>query len=441
MFTRNVILTFSTEMATLGGNFLVGVLLARSLSVPERGIMALVMALPWTIAGLANLGLPQANIYLIGRKKQSARAVLAASLTAAIFIGFLVVALLAPMRDKALNTFLRGLPQEYYLPLLLLVPLLLIDGMLLSILRANQRFDLYNLRRLANTIFLLAGFSTALLLVRGGLPWVVWVYVAVTVLLVGLNLYITSRVVPISVGMSRGFTQASLRFGMKSYLQNLAGALNYRLDIYLLALLLDPTQVAYYAIATAVAEIAWYIPDTIGVVLFPRLSNTPLDQIHAITARVCRTTVALTGLVVLAIAAMGWILIPLFYGQAYSASVLPLLILLPGIVLMGIYKVLTRNYSSRDRQQVSIVAAAAALSLNIGLNLILIPTWGTAGAALASTFAYTSAGLIMLAVFTRDSGMAFREVVFPRGAELSSHWRWARQLVEGGWRSLKAVQE
>jgi O-antigen/teichoic acid export membrane protein len=422
MFTRNVILTFSTEMATLGGNFLVGVLLARSLSVPERGIMALVMALPWTIAGLANLGLPQANIYLIGRKKQSARAVLAASLTAAIFIGFLVVALLAPMRDKALNTFLRGLPQEYYLPLLLLVPLLLIDGMLLSILRANQRFDLYNLRRLANTIFLLAGFSTALLLVRGGLPWVVWVYVAVTVLLVGLNLYITSRVVPISVGMSRGFTQASLRFGMKSYLQNLAGALNYRLDIYLLALLLDPTQVAYYAIATAVAEIAWYIPDTIGVVLFPRLSNTPLDQIHAITA-------------------MGWILIPLFYGQAYSASVLPLLILLPGIVLMGIYKVLTRNYSSRDRQQVSIVAAAAALSLNIGLNLILIPTWGTAGAALASTFAYTSAGLIMLAVFTRDSGMAFREVVFPRGAELSSHWRWARQLVEGGWRSLKAVQE
>jgi O-antigen/teichoic acid export membrane protein len=441
LFIRSVFLTLSTEFFTLGGSFLTGILLARGLSVPERGVMALVMALPWTVAGLANLGLPQANIYLVGRKKISSQKVLASSLTAALVLGALVIALLVPFREQALASFLKGLPQEYYLPLLLLVPLLLVDGVLLSILRARQRFDLFNLRRLANTVLLLAGFSAALLLVRGGLDMVVRVYLGVTVLLVFFNLVLTSRVVPVSLGFNRQHTAASLRFGLKSYLQNFSGALNYRLDIYLLTLFLNPEQVAYYAIATTVAEVAWYIPDTVGVVLFPRLANTPLDQINQITARVCRSTVALTGMIAAGIGAAAWLLVPIIYGHEYSASVLPLLILLPGIVFMGVYKVLTRNYSSRDRQQVSIFAAGSALILNVVLNLALIPLWGPSGAALASTVAYTAAGLLMLAVFRRDSGFSVREILLPNYIELYGHWQWALGLLFNGLRRASPLQD
>jgi O-antigen/teichoic acid export membrane protein len=167
----------------------------------------------------------------------------------------------------------------------------------------------------------------------------------------------------------------------------------------------------------------------VGVVLFPRLSNTPVEQIHAITARVLRNTLAALLLVIAAMAGVSWFLVPFIYGPAYTASVLPLLILLPGILVMGIYKVIGRNYSSQDRQQVTILAAFLALGLNLGLNLILIPLWGVTGAALASTFGYSAAGLVMLAVFRRDTGFGWSELLLPRLSEITGHLRWARAAL------------
>jgi O-antigen/teichoic acid export membrane protein len=430
LFIRNVFLTLSTEIATIGGSFLVGVLLARGLSVEDRGIMALVMAFPYTIASLANLGLPQANIYLLGREKFPPKTILASALTAALFLGVLALLAMYGLKDTALLTFLRGLPGEYYLLLLALVPLLLVDGVLLSILRARQRFDLFNLRRLANTLLLLAGLAAALLIFRGELASVVWVYAAVTAVLVGLSLFLTRKVVPLSLGFNTSFTSSSVRFGLKSYLQNLFGALNYRLDIYLLAFFLAPEQVAFYAIAVSVAEVAWYIPNTVGLVLFPRLSNAPLEEIHAITARVCRSTVAATFMIVVLIGTAGWLLVPAIYGAPYQASVLPLLILMPGVIFMAIYKVLTRNFTSRDRQQVSILAAFLAMLTNIGLNLILIPLYGVPGAAFASTLSYSLAGILLLIFFTRETGIAWPEILLPKRAELAGHLRWAKSAVQ-----------
>jgi len=51
MFIRNVFYTFSTEIFSVGATFLTGVILARTLTPTERGIMVLVMTLPWMIAG------------------------------------------------------------------------------------------------------------------------------------------------------------------------------------------------------------------------------------------------------------------------------------------------------------------------------------------------------------------------------------------------------
>jgi O-antigen/teichoic acid export membrane protein len=437
MFIRNVFFTLSTELLTVGGNFLVGILLARGLSVPERGVMALVMALPWTVASLANLGLPYANIYMIGRKKLPAKAILGTSLILAVLLGLLAVGSMLALRSTLLSTALKGLPSEYYPLLLVLIPLLLVDGVLLSIMRARQRFDLYNLRRLAASLLLLAGFSGILLFFRAGLQAVVWVYVGVTILLVVISIILTRRDVPISMEFDRQVVGPSFRFGMKSYLQNFAGALNYRLDIYLLAFFMAPEQVAYYAIATAVAEVAWLAPNTIGLVLTPRLSNAPLEEVHAITARVCRNTLFLTLGVVVLLGAVSWFLIPVFYGVAYSASVIPLLVLLPGIVFMAVYKVLTRNYTSRDRQQVTIVAAFTGLLINVGLNLVFIPIWGVVGAAFASTISYTVAGLLLLGFFLRESRLSWQEALLPKRNELQGHYKWARMVLLNQWGRAK----
>jgi len=184
--------------------------------------------------------------------------------------------------------------------------------------------------------------------------------------------------------------------------------------------------VAFYGVAASLAQVVWYVPNSVGVVLFPRLSNVSVEQIHQITARVCRNTLAITSLIVVGMLTVSWFLVPLVYGLAYRATVPPLLILLPGVLSMCLYKVLSRNFTSRNRQQVSILASSTALALNLGLGWILIPQWGVVGAATASTVGYAAAGIVLLVFFLRDSRLPWQNVLLPRWDELTGHWQWAK---------------
>lgn len=430
MFIRDVFYTFSTEILTVVGNFLIGIVLARALTPAERGIMVLVMTLPWTVVSLVSLGLPQANMYLVGRKKRDARMVLGNALVVSITLGLFSAVVLDVMKELLLRTVLKGLPQEYWLPLMVLVPTVLVDVVMLSILCARQRFDLFNLRRMATPALMLAGFVIGLVLGKGGLSAAVGVYFTITILLAMLSLVLTRREVPLTLAFDCRLTRESFRFGLKSYLHDLVGRLNYRVDVYLLAFFLTPAQVAFYGVATSLAEVAWYVPNSVGTVLFPRLSHAPVEEVHQITAKVCRNTLALTGLIVVGLLALGWLFVPLVYGPAYRATVPPFLILLPGVMAMVIYKVLTRSFTSQNRLQVPILAASAALMLNFGLDWLLVPRWGVVGAAIASTVGYAAAGTVLLAFFLREFGLDWREVLLPKLDELIGHLRWAKASLQ-----------
>jgi O-antigen/teichoic acid export membrane protein len=429
MFVRNVFYTFSTEIVSVVSNLVIGVILARILTPTERGIMVLVMTFPWMVVSFADLGFSQANIYLLGRKKRDPRLILGSSLLVSVGIGLLLVIAAQPVKDLALRTVLKGLPAKYWWQLMLLIPTSLADTMLLSILRARQRFDLFNLRRLVTPILLVLGIGVGFAL-GGRLDVAVGVYVGTTALMALLSLALTSRVVPLALAFDRSIVQESLRFGLKSYMQNMVGRVNYRLDVYMLALFLSPDQVAFYGVATSIAEVAWYAPNSVGMVLFPRLSSIPEEEAHQITAKVCRNTLALTGLIIGGLLLVSWLFVPLIYGAPYRASIPPLLILLPGVMSMAVYKVLTRNFTSRDRQQISILASVLALVSNVGLDWLLIPVWGVAGAAVASTAGYTAAGLILLVFFVRESSISWQRALLPDLGELAGHWRWLRATLQ-----------
>jgi O-antigen/teichoic acid export membrane protein len=426
VFIRDVFLTFSTEVFTIGTNFAIGILLARALSVADRGTMVLVMTLPFTIVSLATLGIPLACIYLIDRQKYDADRVFGTALTQALIASLLMVLILIPLKETALGTVLRSLPTGQWLLLVAMVPVLMIDNMSIAILTAKQRFDLFNLRRAIMAAATFTVFALTLLVFDGGLSAAVVAYVVVTVVTACVGLWFASREVRIRLCWDGFLAREGLRFGLKSYLQYVVSMLNYRLDLYLLAFWLAPTQVAFFGVATSLAEMAWFIPNSVGTVLFPRLAHAHMDEVHQITARVCRNTVAITVVIVVGLLAVGWLLIPLAYGAPYRAAVLPLIILLPGIIAMSVFKVLTRNYTSRDRQQVALFTSGVALIVNVGLNWLLIPRWAAAGAAAASTGGYIVSGGLLLVLFIKETGLNWRELLLPRRQEIVGHWFWAR---------------
>lgn len=437
LFLRNVISTFTTDLASVGLNLVAGVLVARLLAPQERGLLALVMLLPVTLAYFADLGISQAIVYLLGRKKRSPQAVAGVALSLALVVGAGLALVLWLGGGWVIPTFLSQAPPAYYALALALLPLLLFDNYLLSLLRAQQHFAPFNLRRLLAPVFLLAGVLVLVWLAGLGLNGAVLAFALSALLSLGLSVLLVFRWVPLglrfrSLRFDRHIAGEALGFGLKSYLQNLVGHLHYRLDVYILALFLPPAEVAFYVIATSLAEVVFYLPDAVGTVLFPKLSSEPEARIHLLTAEVTRHTLAVTALAALGLLAAGTWLIPTVYGPAYRPAVAPFLVILPGVLAMTVYKVLTRNFTSRDRQQVSILAASLSLILNLVLNFLLIPRFGVVGAALASLLSYTASAVLLLLVFRHESKLPMRWILILHPGDLSRYvvaWQAGRRGV------------
>jgi len=173
------------------------------------------------------------------------------------------------------------------------------------------------------------------------------------------------------------------------------------------------------------------VPDASGTVLYPRLAAAAEKDAHVQTSAVCRHTLFVMVVSAIVYAVGGPFAIRFMYGEAYVGAIRPLLLMLPGIVMISLYLLLTRNFTSRNRQQINIVAAVVALGINVGLNCILIPRWGIAGAATSTAVSYSIAALILLVMFVRESGYSVAQTILIRRSDFETYLRQARGLLSG----------
>ena len=189
---------------------------------------------------------------------------------------------------------------------------------------------------------------------------------------------------------------------------------SYRLDVFIVAYFLTASHVGWYAIAFTVAEILWFLPNAIRTALFPRTAVIGDEQANYFTPLACRQWIILMLPALVASAASAWFFIPLIFGMQFRQSVLPFYLLLPGVATLGLSKLLSADLRGRGFPQYSSLAAAIALIVTIVADVILIPKMGIAGAAIASSLAYTSATLLVLIFFLRLSKISLSSLLIPR---------------------------
>ena len=90
----------------------------------------------------------------------------------------------------------------------------------------------------------------------------------------------------------------------------------------------------------------------------------------------------------------------LVYTSDFSPAYSALLVLLPGVVLLGGGKVLTNELAGRGYAHYNSINSGLALVATLVLDVLLIPRYGITGAALASSIAY-ALNLMTALVFYR----------------------------------------
>ena len=421
--------TLGTRIGTMGIGLFTGILSARLLGPEDRGIFALVALFPSTLVTLSKFGQAQAVIYFIRREREDVTKLASNAVTFACLVGAIMVAAVLLLREELVSTVLGGVPIWALVVVCPLIPILLIESYLYGVLQATDRFKVYNTRILVDNVLMLAsmfgflyvagwglqGALASLMLTRGVMfAWLVWTI---------------TRQTPIRLGLDRSLFARTIRYGLKSHIQIIASHFHFRAAIYIVALYLNPAEVAFYSIGARLAERIMYVPQSLGLALFPRLAGADEARVHAMTAAAVRQTIVVCALAAAAMTLIGPWLIVLAYGPDYAAAAGPLRYIAWGIVMMSAYVLLSRNFTSRDLQRINIIAAYTALFGNVVLNLVLVPRMGIEGAAIATACAYSVAATILYVFFVRESGLPWYEGLLLRAADVAMWRRVAGTMV------------
>jgi len=412
--TKNSTITFLSQILIFALGFVASIILARALGPTGRGIYALIVLIPALMLKLGSLGIEAANVYFTGNKRYEIKDIVSNSLLGSILLSSILILLFFGVfhLDIFQNYLASNQINPFYLCLVVLtVPLSLLSGFLISIFLGAEKITVYNKINIFNSTFKLILLTVFLVILKQGVLGAVLSYVLGIIVCALVVIILITKFTKITFSFNRRLLKDSTKYGLKTYFGNLTQFLNYRLDMILVAAFLTPASVGFYSIAVGIAERLWMLPGAIATVLFPKISSLKDKEANNLTPRIARHTFLIIFVFALILALIARPVIKILFGSVFLPSVMPLMILLPGIIALGGCKILTADLAGRGKPQFGTYAAFVSLAVNIPLNLWLIPKWGISGAAFASSVAYITATLIVMVAFVKISNTSWVKIL------------------------------
>jgi O-antigen/teichoic acid export membrane protein len=202
--------------------------------------------------------------------------------------------------------------------------------------------------------------------------------------------YTTARIREAGMFFPFHITRAGLRaVGVDSFGLGLAGVLGAtlsRLDIVLLGMLKDSEAVALYGGAYRLMESTQFLTTALALSSFPalaRLSRTTVPTIAEATAISMKVVLVVTAPIAVFFLVYAGPLLTAIYGPGFDDARTTLQILGPIVVATGVYSLVVFVLSSQQHQRPIVIALGASTVVNLVGNLVLIPSHGVEGAAVA----------------------------------------------------------
>jgi O-antigen/teichoic acid export membrane protein len=209
----------------------------------------------------------------------------------------------------------------------------------------------------------------------------------------------------------------TVRYGTRAWLGGLAHLLNARVDQVLLGLLASQAALGTYAVAVNASEVLFYLPSAVATALLPAVARSRGAAGVERTLRVFRAVILVTAGAVGVAAALGPVLLPLVFGDAYRGAVAPFLWLLPSAIGFVASAVFSNALLASGAPALSSLGPVVALTVGVTLDLLLIPRLGASGAAIAASAALLCGGTAAAGAYGVRSGLP-PAALLPRKADL-----------------------
>ena len=388
----------------------------------EYTLATLVGSLLFTVL---NLGIPASLSYFVGGRRAADDALIKSVVLLAVALSMAGIAAAWLLDQTGWCRYVFGVPR-FSLAIWLVVlglPFSFLGVFLQFVILGHGRRVLFGV---LPSVGQLVSFLLILALFFGGRlspATAVAATVATQILMTSVLLYYTQRLFDwlhaslVSLQLLRELAS----YSALTYLANTVQFLVQRLDVFLVSVMLDTRAVGLYSVAYGFAELLLMVPQRLGALFLPRVAGeaagTTGTEVRLLTSLVFLGS----ALVAAFLGVAGPFAIRFLYGPRFSASAVPLLLLLPGVCALSASSILAAFLAGVGRVGANTRASVAGLVVNVALNMVLIPRYGVAGAAGASSLTYCFQTILLArsaARITRDHPLAI-VLSPPRGQVLA----------------------
>ena len=367
--------TFIKDVLSVGGSKILmivfglatSIIVARVLGPENNGIIAALLVYPSLFMSIGSLGIRQSTTYFLGKgifTEQQIKTAIAQiwffTTLFSVFVCFLLMRYLSKSGENLGLVVLALLP----------IPFALFNTYNSGIFLGKNQIGKFNKIEWIPIVVIFSITSVLVLLLSFGISGYL-LALAIGPLFISLILLFKNKFIrAFSMSFNWRIIKKMLSLGIIYAIALLVINLNYRIDVILLDNLSTPFETGIYSKGVSITEYLWQIPMLLSTVVFARsaMSKNDYDFSLKITQLLRLSFIAII-FIALVLFLLSHFIITLMYGEAFVGSVIVLNTLLPGVLLLTIFKVINMDLSGKGKPWVSLKAMVPALIINIVLNL------------------------------------------------------------------------
>lgn len=399
--------TYAFTVGGLACNLIAGVIIARALGPADRGSITAILNASMFMSWVVGMGAAEALSFRRAKVPEDGPALLSTWLLLLLPLGiagsvalyFLYPVFLAAQTEEVLSI------ASYFAPA---VAMSILNQICYGALLGSHDYKMFNWVKFLPWAGIALGYAFLLAIGELGVVSALVTNVASFLLVDALALLHMQRR---HGGFGRPTTdlaKITLGYGVKAHGSNVGLMVSARLDLLIMPAFLAATSVGLYSVGTNVSWLVVAIAGAIAPIVLPAASREGGGS--KVVSRSLLATLVVGSAMAVALAAVGYPLIKLVYGNDFSSSYLPMLILLPGCVAFAASQVLWSGINAEGRPLVSAATQVPGVVITVVGLITLLGPLGINGAAAISTIAYVATFVAALLGYRRLVGLTTDDI-------------------------------
>lgn len=380
---------FSERFLRMGISFVVSIFVVRYLGPKDFGLFSYALSFFWLFASLSTLGLESITTREIVKHPDKKDVIngtvfylrIAGSICAIVLIGLTLILTGEDTFTAILIMILSGsfLFQSFSV----------IEYYFRGLVQAK-----YNAYALSASVILASVFKIILILLKAPLIYfVISVVFEYAVLAIGLaGVYQFNKLSIFSWKYSKTIATSLLKDSWPLALSGIVVMIYMRIDQIMIKNMMSIEAVGYYSVAVRLSEAWYFIPVTLCNSIFPAIVNAKNVSLEFYNNRMQKLYDLLTWLAIgiaVPVTIFSDQIIQLLFGSEFAQASPVLTIYIWAGVAVSLGVASSQYLINENLTKLSLIKNSLGMFLNVIFNLILIPSYGILGAAIATLISYT----------------------------------------------------